>query len=97
MTSHIDILRLVRVITLLLAGLVAYLALKSYRRLGDRVMLFLSTGFILIALGALLSGVLYEFFNFTLEDSYLTESILSAAGLAIIVYSIYGVKGSRAK
>ena len=89
--SH-EILRIVRILTLLLAGIVAYLAAKSYRRGGGRIMLYLSLGFSLIALGALLSGVFFEFFAFRIEDSYIVESILVAAGLAVLVYSIYGTK-----
>jgi hypothetical protein len=90
--AHIFILRAVRIVTLLLAGVVTYLAIKSYWRGGGRVMLFLSIGFCLIALGALASGLLFEFFNFALEDSYIVESILIATGLAVLVYSIYGIK-----
>ena len=90
--SLILILRAVRIVTLLLAGVVTYLAIKSYRRGGGRVMLFLSIGFCLIALGALISGLLFEFFNFALGDSYTVESILVAAGLGVLVYSIYGIR-----
>jgi len=90
--SLILILRAVRIVTLLLAGVVTYLAIKSYRRGGGRVMLFLSIVFCLIALGALISGLLFEFFNFALEDSYTVESILVAAGLGVLVYSIYGIR-----
>lgn len=93
--THLDILRVVRIVTLILAGVVAYLAAKSYRRGNDRAMLFLSAGFSLIALGALMSGVLFEFFNFELEHAYIAESVLTAAGLATIVYSIYGTLGTR--
>lgn len=90
--THIEILRFVRIITLILAGIVAYLAAKSFRRSRSRMMLFLSVGFCLIALGALMSGLLYEFFAFRLEDSYAIESVLVAAGLAVVVYSIYAAK-----
>ncbi len=89
---HLEILRAVRIITLLLAGIVTYLAGKSYRRGGGRIMLFLSAGFGLIALGALMSGIMFEFFAFQIETSYIVESVLVAAGLALLVYSIYGVK-----
>jgi len=88
----IEILRVVRIVTLILAGIVAYLAAKSYRRGGGRIMLYLSLGFSLIALGALLSGVFFEFFAFQIEESYAVESVLIALGLAVIVYSVYGTK-----
>jgi cyanate permease len=94
MVIHIDILRAVRILTLILAGVVAYISTKSYRRTGDRVMLALSVGFVLIALGALLSGILFELFNFAIEVSYIVESVFVAVGLAAVVYSIYGVKRS---
>ncbi|KXA99143.1 hypothetical protein AKJ42_03655, partial [candidate division MSBL1 archaeon SCGC-AAA261C02] len=58
--GHLLVLRISRIAILILAGMVVYLALRSYHRGDGKVMLYLSAGFSLIALGALTSGLLFE-------------------------------------
>jgi hypothetical protein len=54
-------------------------------------MIFMFSGFFFMAMGAVVSGVMFEFLSYPLQDSFVVESLFDAIGLGFIVYSIYGV------
>lgn len=95
--SHLLILRASRVLVLVLAGTISYLAFKSYRHGHGASMLFMSAGFSLIALGALTSGLIFEILGLDLDLAYAVESFLSAMGLTVLIYSIYGGRSEPPK
>lgn len=91
MSSHITLV-LVRLLIVILGAIVIYLSFKSHRQNHSTAMLLLSMGFALITIGAVIEGVLFEFFGFDIFGAHTVESILVASGLIAIVYSIYGTR-----
>ncbi len=88
-----ELLVLTRVAVVVLGAIIAYLSLKGHRRNGGRSMFFVFLGFLLITLGALSAGVLFEFFNVSLVNVYTFDSLMMALGFSSIIFSIYGARG----
>ncbi len=88
-----EVLVLTRIAVVVLGATVAYLSLKGYRRNGSRSMFFVFLGFLLVTVGALGAGILFEFFKYNLTDVYTFDSVMMALGFSSIIYSIYGARG----
>ena len=78
-----------KTLTLVLGGLITYLALKAYRRVGSRPLEMLAIGFGFVTIGSLLAGVADQFTALSTDVAIVTESALTAAGFAVILYSLY--------
>jgi Na+-transporting methylmalonyl-CoA/oxaloacetate decarboxylase beta subunit len=78
-----------KTITLLLGGLITYLALKAYRRTQMRPLLALSVGFGIVTVGVFLAGVADQVIAAGFQLGLLIESALLSVGFAVIVYSLY--------
>jgi len=78
-----------KTITLLLGGLVTYLALKAYRRTGAQPLRYLSIGFGIVTLGTFLAGIVDQVLGAGIQLGLIVESALVALGFAVIVYSLY--------
>lgn len=78
-----------KTLTLVLGGLITYLSLKAYRRTGNEALGYLSAGFATVTLGTLLAGVADQVLQAGFEVGLLIESVLIAAGMLVIVYSLY--------
>lgn len=90
MSPHIDTTIVVaKTTTLLLGGLVTYLALKAYRRTGARPLRALAIGFGIITLGSLLAGLGNQLLGLGFQESVLVQSVVTAVGFAVITYSLY--------
>ncbi|PSP51035.1 hypothetical protein BRC67_04270 [Halobacteriales archaeon QH_3_68_24] len=104
MSPHVTTVALValKTVTLLLGGLITYFSYKAYNRSGSRPLWHLAVGFGIVTLGILTAGLIDQLLRFsligwddTLSDQTLTdlafiiESALTAAGFAVIVYSLY--------
>ncbi|MFQ5908001.1 MAG: hypothetical protein ACE5JE_04110 [Thermoplasmata archaeon] len=50
--------------------------------------LFLTAGFALLTLGAVVEGVLFEFFGWDLTPAHTAEALIAALGFALILISI---------
>ncbi len=83
---------IVRLIVVLLGIIIVYLALKSYKKNTSTAMLALGLGFAIITASAVMEGILFEFFGFSLIDTHLIESLGIALGFSVIIYSIFGPK-----
>lgn len=79
----------VKSITLLLGGGITYIAVKAYRRTGEKSLRALSIGFGIITLGAVISGAATQLLSVSLEVGVFVNSIFVAVGLAVILYSLY--------
>lgn len=73
-----------KVVVLLLGMTIAALAFLAYRRSGERLMLGLSVGFALMAIGSFLEGILFEILSWDLMTVRFIESVFVFAGLATI-------------
>jgi len=82
-----------KTISLLLGGLITYLAFKAYRRTDSRSLLALTTGFGIVTVGTLLAGVADQVGANGFRLGLLIESSLVAVGFAVIVYSLYVTEG----
>lgn len=78
-----------KTITLVLGGLVAYFSYRAYRRTGARALGLLALGFGVVTLGSLLAGVADQLLGVSPNTSLVVESALTAVGFAVIVYSLY--------
>jgi len=81
-----------KTLTLLLGGLITYLALKAYRRTGSPSLRALTIGFGIVTVGSLLAGVVDVAFESGFQMGLLIQSSLIAVGFAVIVYSLYGTR-----
>lgn len=78
-----------KTLTLVLGGLITYLAYKAYRRTNARSLAALSVGFGIVTLGTFLAGVVDQLLDADFLTGLLIESALIAIGFLIIVYSLY--------
>jgi hypothetical protein len=82
-------------LAVVVAGLaLAYLSYRGYRRKGSNSgsLLALSVAFILIVLGAVVEGILYEFMGYSLTLVHTVESAITAAGLAVVLFAIHATR-----
>lgn len=78
-----------KTITLVLGGLVTYLAFKAHRRTGAKALKALAIGFGVVTLGAIVAGVADLFTDLGLLYGILIQSTLTMVGFAVITYSLY--------
>ncbi len=81
-----------KTVTLLLGGLITYLAFKAYRRTGSPSLRALTIGFGIVTVGSLLAGVIDVVLSLGFRVGLLVQSLLVAVGFAVIVYSLYGTR-----
>ncbi len=92
MTQHITIQTAIialKTLTLILGGLITYLAYKAYRRTGAASLRVLTIGFGIVTIGSLLAGGLDQVVGSGFRIGLLVESTLVTIGFAVIVYSLY--------
>lgn len=88
MTPAHPLLTAGEVATLLLGGAVTAAAGRAYRRTNDPSLRALTVGFGLVTLGALVGGLLHWTGPVRLARAQAAQSLLTGAGLAVIVYSL---------
>ncbi|MFB6219801.1 MAG: hypothetical protein ABEH90_00040 [Halolamina sp.] len=79
----------IKSIILVLGGSVTVIAFRAYRRTAAEPLKILGVGFGVITVGALITGVANQFYSLPLDIGVLVNSTFVAAGLAIILYSLY--------
>jgi hypothetical protein len=79
----------VKLVILLLGGAITYIAFRAYRHTNSPSLRVLGVGFGIITFGAFLSGIANQFFAVSLAVGVLANSVFVAAGLAVIMYSLY--------
>ncbi|MFB6361588.1 MAG: hypothetical protein ABEH59_09740 [Halobacteriales archaeon] len=88
--SHLaTLIVLLKSITLVLGFMITYLAYKAFRRTKSSALRSLTLGFALVTLGALLAGIVDQIVGLSTDAALVVESVLTAAGFAVIVYSLY--------
>lgn len=71
-----------------LGTLIAFLGFLVFRRYRSRLMLYISVGFGILTLGAVLEGILFEVFALPLDQAHLVESSVTLAALLTLAYSL---------
>ncbi|WP_255198399.1 DUF7521 family protein [Halorarius litoreus] len=90
--SHVDFTLVVVVLkslTLLLGGVITYYSYRAYQRTGAPALRALAIGFGIITLGALFGGAVDQLLPLEPNAAFATESAFTAAGFAVIVYSLF--------
>ena len=88
--THVDSLVLVlKSLTLVLGGLIAWFAHKAYRRTASAPLQLLAVGFVLVTLGSMLAGVVDQVAGLPLDQAIVVQSALTAVGFGTILYSLY--------
>lgn len=83
---------LVKGFILVVGAGIALVAYRAYRKTEDDSLRALAIGFGVVTLGALLAGILHKLFGISLLMGVLLDSVLTAIGFSIIIYSLYIVK-----
>ncbi|SDJ80766.1 hypothetical protein SAMN05216226_109163 [Halovenus aranensis] len=78
-----------KTLTLVLGGLITYLAYRAYNRTHSRSLGALALGFGFVTLGTFLAGVVDQLLDAGFQTGLVIESALIAVGFLIIVYSLY--------
>lgn len=76
-------------LTLVLGGLVTFLAFRAYRRTRAKPIGALALGFGFITLGALLAGAAHQAFGLDTDLVLVIESALTTIGFGVLTYSLY--------
>ena len=88
--NHLGSLIIVlKTLTLVLGGLITYQALKAFRRTRSPALRSLTVGFGLVTLGSLLAGLVDQIVGLPTDVALVVESVLTAGGFAVILYSLY--------
>lgn len=88
-TAHLELV-IAKLIVIALGLLIAYQALRSYRRGNGRPMLFVSIGFLFISVGSVIEGLLYELDVLTIYQASAIQTGIVAIGMVFVLYSLYG-------
>jgi len=90
MTTHINFIIIVaKTAILLLGGSITYYALQAYGRTGDPSLRALGVGFGVVTIGALIGGISHQIIGTDLAVGIAINSLLTAIGFGIIVYSLF--------
>jgi hypothetical protein len=89
MTTYIDLLIIVaKTAILVLGGSITYYAMRAYGRTGDPSLRALGIGFGVVTVGALIGGVSHQVIGSELAVGIAINSLLTAVGFGVIVYSL---------
>ena len=72
-----------------MGALITYFASQAYQRTDERALGALAVGFGIVIIGALLAGIADLVLDAAQLDALLIESVLTAIGFAVILYSLY--------
>jgi phage tail protein X len=76
-------------LTLALGGVITHLAYRAYRRTRSPVLRTFAAGFGLVTLGLLFGGGIHQLLGLDLLAGLLAQRVLTVAGFALLVYSLY--------
>lgn len=79
----------VKLFAIALGFLIAYQAYRGYQRNHARQMLYVAVGFVLISVGGVLEGLLFEVLGFSIIEAGFVATLVVVAGLLSILYALY--------
>lgn len=90
MTPYIDLTIIAaKTAILLLGGSITYYAFRAFSRTGNSSLRALGIGFGVVTVGAFIGGVSHQIIGSDLVVGIAINSLLTAIGFAVIVYSLY--------
>jgi len=92
LSDVLDALRVLQGVIVVLGILIIYRASKGYGRTKQKSLLFLALGFLLVTVGAVSAGLLFELLNFQLIYADIVEAVFEVIGFTLMVYSILGTR-----
>ena len=78
---------------LVFGGIVVFYALRAYGRTKSQAMLLLGLGFAFVTLGAVVAGILFNFYTTDLTAVETFQASFQALGFLVIVLSLVKAKG----
>jgi O-antigen/teichoic acid export membrane protein len=78
-----------KTVTLILGALITCFAYRAFRRQGIPALRALTTGFGLVTVGSAAGGLLYHIGDVGFTMGVAAESLITATGFAVLVYSLY--------
>lgn len=89
MNGSTALLAATKTVTLLFGGTITYLSYRAYRRTGSPALRALTLGIGMVTSGVILGGILHKIVGLPLELSVSIQSVFTAAGFAVLTYSLY--------
>lgn len=83
-----------KTVTLVLGGLITYLAAKAARRTGAPGLRYLALGFGIVTFGSLVAGTVNQLLAMDAQTALVAESGLTMLGFCVIAYSLYRTPGA---
>lgn len=85
-----DLYRVIQIAIVITGLVIVYYSYRGYRRTRSRSLLYLALGFVFVAIGSAVSGLLFELLNYSLIQVEIVQSVTRLVGFLLIVYSIIG-------
>lgn len=79
-----------KLITVGLGLLITYQAFRGYRTYDSEPMLYVAIGFLLISVGSVIEGILYDVVGLSIFMAGTIQTAIVAVGMLIVLYSLYG-------
>ncbi|MFB6202065.1 MAG: hypothetical protein ABEI98_08645 [Halorhabdus sp.] len=86
---HIELV-IAKLVTVGLGLLITHQAYKGYRVYGSEPMRYVAVGFLLISVGAVIEGVLFDVAGLSIFVAGALQTTIVAVGMLVILYSLYG-------
>jgi hypothetical protein len=86
---HLELV-VAKLVTMSLGFLIAHQAYKGYRAYGSTPMLYVAIGFLFISVGAIIEGILFDVFGWSIFLAGTVQTAIVAIGMIVILYSLYG-------
>ncbi|MDX1748535.1 MAG: hypothetical protein R3324_21590 [Halobacteriales archaeon] len=86
---HIELV-VAKLVTMTLGFLIAYQAYEGYRQYDSEPMLYVAVGFLFISFGAVVEGILFDVFGFSIFLAGTVQTSIVAVGMLFVLYSLYG-------
>lgn len=81
-------------VTLLAGGFVTVMAWRAYLRTGTTALAALTIGLGLVTVGTLIGGTLHQLLTTDLLTGIAVQSVFTAVGFLVLVYSLYRTQSS---
>lgn len=92
---HIELI-VAKLVVVVLGLLIARQAYVGYRRYDSQPMLFVAVGFVFVAVGGVIEGVLFDVVGLSIFVAGTIQTLIVAVGFLCVLYSLYGMSDAQA-